>query len=472
MAHYPDSADVSPTDLLQLPRTDEAWELLQTSGPAFRNDEGRSMTSHVALLVSDDTFVQRLLASEKQLAPAELARLVADACAWPEEGPSRRPGMIMVSEPVLAAALERALAGSGMRVRAGELILAEQAYSHMMRTLVPPPPPDYLALQPEATLRAYFRSAKLFYRARPWEAFAGEKFLAFRLEGGAWHYANVMGQDGVEFGLATFSDWLTVCRFTNTAARSFYRSRFEPENEQLPEAFIAAGEAESLQLEELSAASDGDASLVDMLRIAPVSRGLYPLVRRFTPKGERTPRFSPAVYSGLLQVTAERAARARSGKVSSVKASVRTDDGILEVRYPARGDENEARSDYYRIGFPFRIGALSPEPGGITWVMAEVPGEAKWHRVADAVRRAAEGIPGLLPWVHALTEADSGHLLWLDRSPVKEPSPTVSQLAGLHGVLAELSHEQVPLRFMPLVRPAAAEIRVFVLEQEMQEEAA
>jgi hypothetical protein len=210
MADFPDSTGVRPTDLLSFPQTGESWELLQASGPAFRNGEGLPVASSVALLVSGDTFVQRLVATEQPLSPADLALLIADACAWPEEGSPRRPQRVVVSEPLLAGLLLRELAGSGVRAEAGNVVLAEEAYSHMMRTLVPPPRPDFLCHHSDAEVRAYFKAARRFYRARPWEAFPGERFLAFRIGEEPWRYVNVMGQEGEEFGLAIFRDWLSV----------------------------------------------------------------------------------------------------------------------------------------------------------------------------------------------------------------------------------------------------------------------
>ena len=68
-----------------------------------------------------------------------------------------------------------------------------------------------------------------------------------------------------------------------------------------------------------------------------------------------------------------------------------------------------------------------------------------------------------LTWPAQLKHGD--YLLWLDQAPVKEPSPTVEQLAALKGLtLAGFDHED-PLVFTALPRPAATGVSVAFLEE-------
>ncbi len=71
--------------------------------------------------------------------------------------------------------------------------------------------------------------------------------------------------------------------------------------------------------------------------------------------------------------------------------------------------------------------------------------------------------PDVLTWPAQLKHGD--YLLWFDQAPVKEPSPTVEQLAALDGLtLAGFDHED-PLVFTALPRPAAAGVSVAFLEE-------
>jgi hypothetical protein len=449
-----DFPKLSAADLLSLPKTNEAWELLQLPGVPFLNDGGYEVSSSIVMLASGDGFLQRVLPSEEPLTAIELAQVVMSACIDPQEGPFRKPSFLEVNSTISPKELERHLQGTGIRVQQGDVNLVAALYDELMDSLSAPFRQDYLSLYDEASVVDYFRAARRFFRATPWEVLPGHRFLAFRIGQGDWHYASVMGEGGEEFGLATFRDWLTVCRFTTNAALPYFDLPFA-EDAGEPPALIAAGESEALSLCELDAASANDAELIAQLHVRPVWQGLYPLVLRFSLEGQLEPRFSPAVYGGLLQVLAERSERARGSRISSIKASVDTPDGLLEVRYPSRGDESEARDDYYRITLDFyESGVELDDPDGRRWRLeAEVPGEAKWHRVALAIQKTAQENGHVFPWLTDLWEADSESLLWRDRAPLKEPSPTVAQLAGLDLVVAGNGASDIPLEFERLERP-------------------
>lgn len=341
---------------------------------------------------------------------------------------------------------------------------AREALSALKEALEPDPIPAYFSNYAENEVKAFFRAANAFFQARPWEVIDGTRFLAFRVGAGPWHYANVMGQAGETFGLAMFGDWLEVCRALNnpeTLMEVF--ENLQQGEEAHPKSLLAAGHAESMSLSSLQALAPEDAAFLGQLNIKPGWRKQYAAVHRYTPAGTATPTFDPFLYTGLMTSLTERARKARGGRVSSIKVASPTARGELEMRYPAKGDEGSRQDGYYRFRVPFHLGARSATPGGVLWAELEAPGEVKWHRVMAALTKVAKTRPDVFPWPAQLKHGD--YLLWFDQAPVKEPSPTVEQLAALDGLtLAGFDHED-PLVFTTLPRPAAAGVSVAFLEE-------
>lgn len=456
----------TPQELRALPQVREAWMLAQAAGGYYLNERGQPTISHVAFLTTQAGFVRSVtLGNQPAGKKDELRELIAKGCAAPPNDlPAVRPEVVVTDDPFIAEQLIEVLQDLGIRAEAGDVSPALEALAALKEALEPEPIPTYFSNHTESEVKTFFKAANAFFQARPWEVIDGTRFLAFRLGEGAWHYANVMGQAGEAFGLAMFGDWLEVCRALNnpeTLMEVFENLSLGAEAQ--PKSFLATGRAESMSLNPLQALAPEDAAFLKQLKVKPSWRKQYAAVHRYTPEGTETPTFGPSAYTGLMTILAERTQKVRGDQINSIKAKTLTPQGEMEVRYPAKGDEDSQQDGYYRFRVPFHLGAMSATPGEVLWAELEAPGEAKWHRVMAALTKVAKTKPEVFPWPAKLKHGD--FLVWLDQAPVKEPSPTVEQLAQLEGLtLAGFDHED-PLVLTPLPRPATAEVKVKFLKE-------
>jgi hypothetical protein len=452
-------------ELRVLPQVQEAWMLAQAAGGYYLDERGQPTVSHVALLTTQDSRVRSVTLGNQPAGQDELRELIAKGCAAPPNDlPAVRPKVVVTDDPFIAEQLTEVLQDLGIRVEAGDVSPALEALSALKEALEPEPIPAYFSTYAESEVKAFFKAASAFFQTRPWEVIDGTRFLAFRLGSGPWHYANVMGQAGETFGLAMFGDWLEVCRALNnpeTLMETFENMSLGAEAQ--PKSFLATGQAESMSLSPLQALAPEDAAFLKQLKIKPSWRKQYAAVHRYTPQGTEAPTFDPSAYTGLMTILAERAQKVRGNQISSIKAKTPTPQGELDVRYPAKGDENSRQEGYYRFQVPFHLGTMSATPGKVLWAELEAPGEAKWHRVMAALTKAAKTRPEVLPWPAKLKHGD--YLVWLDQAPVKEPSPTVEQLAQLEGLTLDGFGYEDPLVFAAQPRPATAKVCVKFLEE-------
>jgi hypothetical protein len=386
--------------------------------------------------------------------------------------------------------------------------------------------PPYLAEQPADEVDAFLDAATSFFEQRPWRCFDRNKYIGFRVGNGAWQYAQVLGHDGQEFGLGLFDGWLDLCRFMwrdisefedweahDDASLLFGEAEggdpmgrdglegvagddelfdddpfddddldddldeVDPDDEELDgeyedeeeqagtdygAVFDAVDALESITLGPLPVLPPMDAACYVERGVQPLKDGDYPLIVRATKAGRERPGRELSVYSGLLRLLAERARRA-PGRVSSITAELPLHQGLLQVRYPSRGDEESDRTGYYRIGVPFELEDSDPDLLRVRWVAVEAPGESKWHQLSAAALKAARELPD----VDAVPPSvrHGSRFLWLDEGPGKEPSPTLDQLAGLGEIVVDLLGGAVPLRIERLPRPVPAPLRVVGVEE-------
>jgi len=249
----------------------------------------------------------------------------------------------------------------------------------------------------EPDLRNAFVAAMVrFWDAQPWTKFAARKLVAFRLEphvggphvggpqgdspqaqeGGVWRYANVMGQNGEQFGLALFGDWIKACLFFNNVTRGWLAAF---EDQSIPDSVRAVGGAET--------ASWGPPELVHPLdldwlnRAAAVREGLYPSHSRFavdesedgeTGFGEVTPHLSSREVMAALEAVSQRASSGRGQTISKFKTTFATELGRLEVVYPATGTE-QADGRAFRLELSFEV-AYGPSSGQWHHLTCQAPG--------------------------------------------------------------------------------------------------
>lgn len=447
-----------------LPQEEETWVLAQAASNLYLG-EGEPSVGHIGLLVTEKGLVRRFLVHHEVLGVTELVRLTAEGCSVPPGGlRAVRPRAVRVSDPSVAEALGNELDDLGIEVTVGDVGPAVEALEALQGALEPEPVPSYFIHYAERDVKAFFKAAGGFFGAKPWEVFDGTKFLAFRIDEGPWRYANVMGQAEETYGIATFRDWLEVCKATNNPETMMDMLEALSGGERLPKSLLATGGAESLSLSSLDTLAPEDVVLLERLKIKPSWRKDYAAVQRFTPYGMETPLTDITLYTGLMTVLTERSRKVRGNQVTSLKATLDTPQGQMTIRYPAKGDEGASREDYYTFRIPFGLGARSETPGAYLQAEVGAPGEAKWHRVMAAVTKEAKAFPHIFPWVSEVMQGD--YALWLDRAPVKEPSPTVAQLARQADLVLKMGlGERPPLHIERVARPEGAAIEVTFLSR-------
>ncbi len=424
-----------------LPSTPERWELLGAAGPEYW-DAGNSLSrAYVMLLASSDGPV--IAAQPLDAAPTAhmLAVFATMACLGPSFGEPRRPATLITADDSMVPELRAQLHAVGVKVQHGGTPNAAEAYESLMAYVSAPTVADSLTHAADDTVRAYFRAAEAFYRSRPWEALAAEKFVGFRLEGQPWRYATIMGHGGEEYGFAVYDDWLDACRMAYAHMPTFG----DEWTDEPPDPLVAVDGLEGLSLYPPDMLTQADAEVIARLRVRKTWKGQYALVQRHAMEGVVPALNALEAYTAIMQVLTARVERARGRTVTSIKAQVGTDHGTLEVVYPARGTEDASTSLHYQVEFTdnlFRRGGIGPIP---CRVRAVVPAATKWPKLISAVRTAAKESGYRDTYLDNLTEPDELVTLWFGHGSAVEPSPTVEQLAGLDSVSIGLGKRLHPV---------------------------
>lgn len=451
----------------RLSTSPETWELLSATGPDYWGEGVSQVQSYVMFLVSSDGPIVAAQASDEPPTASMLSMFVTMTCLAPSNGEPRRPDRLVTADNSAATELSAELRAVGISIQHGATPNATQAYESMLRFVTAPTVADSLTNADDDAVRAYFRAAEEFYRSRPWEALATEKFVAFRLEGRPWRYVSVMGEgsmsdggmgdgsttdDSEEYGFAVYDDWLDACRM----AYAHFPIVGEEWTDDAPNPFEVIYGFESFSLYPLDVASPADVEAITRLGIRKTCRGQFALVQRHTFEGAEPAINALETYTAVMQVLSARADRARGRKVSSIKAQMDTVHGVVQVVYPANGSEDASASHYYQVEFsdtwPRRDGS-GPIP---CRARAVVPAATKWPKLISAVRAAAREAGYLDPYLDTLVETAGMANLWRGHGSAVEPSPTVEQLAALDSVSTGFGNHLHPVSITHATAPAGS----------------
>lgn len=439
--------------------TTEKWELLTAAGPPVHGGPGETS---VMLLVSSGGPIVAAQPLETRPDAYILSVFVTMACLSPEHGEPRRPARVVVADSALAAELSSELRSVGVKVQHGATPDAIDAYEGFLEYLSAPQLTDFLVQTDHHTIRAYFSAAEAFFKSRPWESLAAEKYVAFRSEGRPWHYASILGHGGEEYGLAVYDSWLDACRMAYAHITSY-----SPENAHEPvDPFVAVDALEDLSLYPPELVTPGDMEVLQRLRIRKTWKGQYALVQRYTFEGKEPAINALETYTAVMQVLSQRVDRARGRSVTSIKAQVETVYGPVDVVYPAKGTEDEGPDHYYLVEFEdaMRVrgaagrgvdgtfGGLLAQIHGIFRAVA--PGSAKWPKVVSDLREAAKQAGFNDPYFDMLEEPDDLVILWFGHGSAVEPSPTIAQLASLDHVAIKTGPHSLRLTIKQVSAPA------------------
>jgi tetratricopeptide (TPR) repeat protein len=212
------SSDVTPdapgTDIAELPQNAaEIWQADVRLLPAWINVGGQPHRPWVTLVanVTDDLILATDLDGQAP-EPNGLWRALQSAIERPAAGAPHRPGVVQLTSPEHHERIEPRLRAAGVRcVLADRLeemdFIAEDLATHMAGPARLKPILDSPAVTLEQ-VGSFFDAAADFYRAAPWRDIPGDtpiKIECEKLQSGPW-YAIVMGQLGMELGLALYED--------------------------------------------------------------------------------------------------------------------------------------------------------------------------------------------------------------------------------------------------------------------------
>ncbi len=207
-------AVISPEDLLSLPvEPGEVWQADVRPMPAWITGEGEPYRPWVAMVISrtDDLVLAHQAAPERP--PAEwLWEAVRQAIRQPAIGEPHRPGLIEVASAEQCEALLPNLDRAGIDCVALERLeqldsAMDSLSQHLAGQGAPPSLLDAPGMEP-AQVGSFYAAAAEFYRRKPWQQVLGDTVIKIecdKFQSGPW-YAVVMGQSGVQQGLAIYED--------------------------------------------------------------------------------------------------------------------------------------------------------------------------------------------------------------------------------------------------------------------------
>lgn len=214
VADKPEPSEGEWSKLAALPqKPGEIWHAVMQQLPVFIQVAGEPKRPWVCLVV--DTVNQTILATEIEMdEPSDvwLLRSAWHAMCSPAVGEAHRPATIHVATDRQRESIAKKL--EPLDIQCVQEEVPEQL-RHMIDGLAPhlggPQQRKALIRSPGVTIAqigSFFEAAADFYRTRPWRKIPGDSVIRVscdRFESGPW-YAVVMGQSGMEQGLALYED--------------------------------------------------------------------------------------------------------------------------------------------------------------------------------------------------------------------------------------------------------------------------
>lgn len=445
-----------------LPVLPETWELGVRVARWITDETDEPMLSYVAVVLDGDMSIRHFnLKAGLPQETAELAALIYEAAARPRAPvPPGRPLRLVLGDEALAQALAVRLAGTDIAVEVGATVQVDAVLEHMLTEMRETEPPAYFSEYDVADVRAFFRAAARFYRARPWLRFDGTKYLAFRVGDAPWRYANIMGQAGAEMGLSIFDDWLQLCRFIHN--QPFFSLELTREEQLRP--LRAAGALEGVTLAPLHALHPEDAHLVLRLGVQPLHEGEYPIPHRYVPDAMERPQLPLAHYRALMEALADALAARRSGEVSTLRRTLSVDGEEVRLVYPANArEEFEAGAGAFRLVVEGRRAARQgsdPLPPGDR-LEIDAPGDARLDDVAHAIKRACNKAL----WVDGFLDGED--FLWLNSLGRVATTPRVAHLTSMRDLQVSFPDNRThPFRVVRQNGAAPAGIQVRLIRHD------
>jgi tetratricopeptide (TPR) repeat protein len=317
-------AAATAEELLQLPtEPDDIWQADLRATPNWITGEGQPYRPWMAMVISrtNDLVLAHQLSRDRP--PVSLLwEAVLEAAARPAMGQPHRPGRIEVATVDQRQFLLPHLNRAGIECVALErLERLDSVWQDMTKHLVGedelPSLLDVPGMEP-ARVGGFYAAAAEFYRRRPWQQVPGDtpiKVECDKFQSGPW-YAVVMGQSGVQQGVAVYEDLAALQGMIGG-------SRSEEEN-------LRRMSALSLMYSEAFEMPVGDLDAAEKFGWPVAGPEAYPLVIKINPGMARRP---PLTWElELMEASLRTIPDFVAEKKAVLEKTVATASGRLAVR--------------------------------------------------------------------------------------------------------------------------------------------
>jgi tetratricopeptide (TPR) repeat protein len=211
----PVAPSITENDLLAVPQqADETWQADVRRMPSWVKERGRLVRPWMILVI--DATNQAILAHQlcmEQPTPEMLWGQIAAATVEPMGGAPRRPGIVQVCAAYGLQFVQPRLAAVGIRCEVRDDLehiddLLEHLGRHTSQDDTLAALMDTPGVEPSQLL-GFYEAAAGFYRTGPWRLVPADLVIELRcpsLSDKPW-YAVVMGQSGMQLGLALYDDF-------------------------------------------------------------------------------------------------------------------------------------------------------------------------------------------------------------------------------------------------------------------------
>lgn len=324
---------LTPSELTHLKRLPETWQAALVPSNFIEDAAGTVRLAYLLVVAAPDGRVRSGTALTDPYSGERLFQEALKACLpLDDEFEEGLPQRLMVEDERVYAALALPFQQCGVQVQLGAVPDARRAVDSLRAALGFGSEEPLVAAAPADQAAQFLKAAADFFDAEPWRSYSAEQNIAFRLGDGDWRYANVMGQEGQEFGLSLFDSWAQLYGFLHEPHAS-------PGDMSAPGSLVTA--VENLGLSPLWLLAPEDAAYY-LDNGAPEYDGLYPVLIRMTPDGAERPSLPLAAYTALLRLLVE-SLDPGGGAVPAIQDQLMTAHGPLQVRYPATGQEQGAK---------------------------------------------------------------------------------------------------------------------------------
>ncbi len=327
---------VLPDVLADYPQHDITWEI--TGGSVAYDDNGTLMS--VVLIVDEQGRILQQQLSATRSANG-LLQLLLQGVVYPlsddvAAGERYVPSALATDDETLLELLRDASEhlDVAIELRHADTPNAYPMLDKMYESLGVLKP--FLSDVSHEALRDYFEAVHRYYKQAHWSRVRDDKFVGVQVDGGNWHYLNLMGQANEEPGLAFFVDWLAVCEaFNQNPSLSGIFTLLSLDNPDTP----IEQEAISLwSLEELNPEDQAYVKALEKYQRYSIDGG-FALPLRVGAEMVRPPQLGLEPYTLILSAIDTVLSRRSTSVVTSIKQTITLGDHKVLLRYPAKGDE-------------------------------------------------------------------------------------------------------------------------------------